>query len=637
SFSSEQIRNTQSLSLADVLTYDPTVRFTQPRGGNEQGFQLRGLPVFATDIGFNGLFGLTSLGRASVESAERIEVLRGPSTSIVGVPLNQSVSGSINIIPKRASTSSPNEVSLAYISDSTLSGLIDFGTRFGPRDEYGVQITSRIVDGDTSVDSLNEERIFLSSALDYSIQNFSVALDLIYEQRRTDRSLSATSVAPGVDFPSKPNLDVNPAQPWEFFEDDSFMVAFDINYTPIEAIEIFAAAGWKDYEQSRVRVTRVIENANGDFTSNSLDTQLFPEDVFSWRAGSRTTFSTGPINHNFTIAANGLTRDFSFVGGNVPIQLESSILSPVIIAEPEIPGILFSVDPIQNPDSFILNRKNENFGITIVDSVKLFDDRLEILGGARYQYIKIGDRYDEDIWSPIISTIISITDELSFYATYNEGLRSGPSAPTTGVANPGEVFPPSSTESVETGLKFDIGQIGGSVSIFQIERPTTNINEATNQFEVIGGDTYQGLEILIFGEPLEGLNLLSGLTFLDSEIVSPDNPELTGNVAPASSDILLSFTAEYEIPALKGLAVRGTATHTGRQFINVQNTQKIDSSTRLDIGARYALTTGDYPITLRGDIQNVTGIDYWASAGEGPGEVIRGEPRTFLFSASIPF
>ncbi|GMA77649.1 hypothetical protein GCM10025880_40660 [Methylorubrum aminovorans] len=42
------------------------------------GFFIRGFPVFAQDIAFNGLFGVADAFNPAIEPIERVEVLRGP-------------------------------------------------------------------------------------------------------------------------------------------------------------------------------------------------------------------------------------------------------------------------------------------------------------------------------------------------------------------------------------------------------------------------------------------------------------------------------------------------------------------------------------------------------------------------------
>ncbi|MEM6648901.1 MAG: TonB-dependent receptor, partial [Pseudomonadota bacterium] len=159
-FSEEQIANTQSVALADLVAFDPTIRLNQPRSGSEQGFTIRGLKQFANDTGFNGLFGINNIGRASIENAARVDVIRGPATGIIGVPLSQSLAGTINIIPKRAEAQPTRQITAGYFGRSTASFQADVGQRFGTDDLFGARLNFRTTDGGVASPDSDENRIF---------------------------------------------------------------------------------------------------------------------------------------------------------------------------------------------------------------------------------------------------------------------------------------------------------------------------------------------------------------------------------------------------------------------------------------------------------------------------------------------
>ncbi|MEM6650222.1 MAG: TonB-dependent receptor, partial [Pseudomonadota bacterium] len=401
-----------------------------------------------------------------------------------------------------------------------------------------------------------------------------------------------------------------------------------------------AKLGWKDYDQRRIRVYQRISGPEGNFVGNSVTTQRFVQDTTAWEIGTRATFNTGPFSHVFVIAYSGFYTQFDFAGGSLPISYESNIFNPIRVARPDIPEEIFSLDRSENSLASFFVLEQTNSGISFIDTIKAFDDRLVLVVGARRQGFEVpAFNYDEEAWTPISSIVGKINDNFSLYATYSEAFQQGPTAPLQGVANPGEIFSPFTTESFEGGVKFDIGRVGGSLAAFQTELPAARTNPETNIFEIVGGELYRGLEFIAFGEPTPGLNLISGIVLLDTELQNTGNAALDGNFTTATSDVLASFSAEYDIEAIPGFTVRSTVIHTGRQFLDQANEQRIPSSTRVDLGARYSFDIGDTRMITRFDIQNVSDLDYWSSAGQTPGRewLARGEPRTFLFSASVLF
>ncbi len=86
---------------------------------------------------------------------------------------------------------------------------------------------------------------------------------------------------------------------------------------------------------------------------------------------------------------------------------------------------------------------------------------------------------------------------------------------------------------------------------------------------------------------------------------------------------------------MPGFTLTARMLHTGEQYLDAANTQKIPSWNRYDLGARYAFTSGKVPVTIRGTIENLFDKNYWLSAAREGLSV--GAPRTVLLSVSADF
>ena len=73
--------------------------------------------------------------------------------------------------------------------------------------------------------------------------------------------------------------------------------------------------------------------------------------------------------------------------------------------------------------------------------------------------------------------------------------------------------------------------------------------------------------------------------------------------------------------------------YTSAQYVDLANSQKIPEWTRLDLGARYRFEAGERFWTARFNVENGTGLDYWAAAN--PGSLVLGTPRTYRLSLSV--
>jgi len=89
--------------------------------------------------------------------------------------------------------------------------------------------------------------------------------------------------------------------------------------------------------------------------------------------------------------------------------------------------------------------------------------------------------------------------------------------------------------------------------------------------------------------------------------------------------------AEYALPWIPGLSLTGGIYYTGEKYGDAANTDKIPSYTLYDIGARYTTRVLDKALTVRLNIINLTGKNYWQDAN------YLGVPRTVAFSVSTSF
>jgi iron complex outermembrane receptor protein len=238
--------------------------------------------------------------------------------------------------------------------------------------------------------------------------------------------------------------------------------------------------------------------------------------------------------------------------------------------------------------------------------------------------------------TPLAAILIKPWKPLSLYASYAEGFGFGPTAPI-GSANYGAVFPPIVTKQLETGAKLDFGNFGATLTFFQITQPSTFTDPTTNIFSVSGEQQNKGIEFNVFGTLTESVRLLGGISLLDGVLTKTAGGIDNGKMAPGVPHVQLNLGAEYDLPfSAKGFTLTGRVIYTSAQFYDEGNTQSIPGWTRLDLGVRYRWIGEDgNPATVRFNVENVTGENYWASTGAG--QLTLGMPRTYKLSLSKDF
>jgi hypothetical protein len=171
------------------------------------------------------------------------------------------------------------------------------------------------------------------------------------------------------------------------------------------------------------------------------------------------------------------------------------------------------------------------------------DERLLVTLGARRQGLEIkgynnvtGNRtshYNRYETTPVAGILYQLNDELSVYANYIEGLTKGDTAPAESggqqVLNSGTSLAPYVAKQTEIGLKYDGGNLGGSIAVFSTERPFGIVENQV--FREGGEQRNRGIELSVFGEPAYGTRLLGGLTLLDAEQKKTLNGVNDGNDA----------------------------------------------------------------------------------------------------------
>ena len=103
SYTEKFIADRQARDITDVISAaDPTVFSTGMTGIISENYSIRGFSSSIGDVTFGGLFGVAPFYRASPEMFERVDVLKGPSALLNGMPPGGSVGGTVNLVPKRA-------------------------------------------------------------------------------------------------------------------------------------------------------------------------------------------------------------------------------------------------------------------------------------------------------------------------------------------------------------------------------------------------------------------------------------------------------------------------------------------------------------------------------------------------------
>jgi iron complex outermembrane recepter protein len=636
SYTQELIQNQQAASVGDVLLNDPAVRVARGYGNYQQLYIVRGLPIFSDDMSYNGLYGLLPRQWLSTELIERVEVLRGANAFLNGAaPGGSGLGGAVNVVPKRASNEALSQVTVGVQSGGQGYVAADLSRRVAD-DRVGIRVNVAHRNGDTAVDGESSELTVAGLGLDYRDGKVRVSADVGYQDHHIDAAQPSITFASGVSIPNAPDASKSVAQPWTYSDEkDSFgTVRGEYDFT--SNITGWVAAGVREGREKNSFANPSSVQANGDASESRFDT-VREDSIQTGEVGVRGNFKTGSVGHKVSLSAMGYQSKSKQAWG-MSSSFSDNIYNHVDAAQP---GYAWTGGRMSNP---LVVEKLETSSVALADVLSFFQDTLLVTAGARYQKIDTtgydyntgaqSSAYAKSAVTPVGGIVYRFTPHLSAYVNYIEGLVKGDTASATNnnqpVTNAGEVMEPYKTKQVEGGLKFDAGRIGGSVGVFQSRKQVSGYDNS-NTFGIIGRQRYRGLELSAYGEPMRGLKVLGGASFLDTD--------LDGNEGIGAPKVQANLGVEWSVIHVDGLSLDGRVIYTSKQYVDQANTQQIPSWTRLDLGARYVMSLGDQLLTLRARVENVTDRKYWASAGGYPGAsyLTVGNPRTYMLSGSIDF
>ncbi|UVE15966.1 TonB-dependent receptor [Pseudomonas sp. LS44] len=635
SYTKEALKNQQARTLGDAVAAYPSVRTSNPASGRFEQFTVRGFSLFNSDVSYGGLYGILPTYAIDMEIAERVDILKGPSAVLSGIAPRGSIGSGINIVPKRATDAPVTEFTGSYVSEGQFGGAVDIGRRLGENQRFGVRFNGVRQSGDTEWDHQALKRETGVLGLDLREERVRLSLDIGHQNRRADAPQERVELAPGAKVPKAEDIDRNFAQPWTYSQTKDSFGALRGEFDVSDSLMVYAAYGARKGNYDFLRHGVQNTQNNGNFT---LVPRTFrrDEDVKTATIGARQWFSTGSVNHTVNLSLNRFDMDFDNAGERY-LRSIGNIYNPVEVAYPG------------RPNRFDTSTHTEDrfTSVALADTLGFLEDRLLLTLGARLQRVKVtswsdGVRdepvNDETDTSPALGVVFKATNHVSLYANYVEGLTQGETAPTT-ANNADTVFPPYRSKQAEVGAKYDQGTFGLTASLFRIEQPAYQFDDLNN-FKPNGELTNQGVELSVFGEPLNGVRLLGGVMLLDSEQSDTTDGEFDGNHGTGAPEVNANLGAEWDIESVRGLTLTARAIHTSSQYLDPANEQEIDSWERYDLGGRYAFKLGGSPVTLRATVENVLDKTYWASAAtssDSAAGLTLSTPRTYLLSATVGF
>jgi iron complex outermembrane receptor protein len=637
SYTAQTIRDQGAATVGEVLANDPAVRSGYGFGNYSELFVIRGFQLSGDDLSVDGLYGLAPRQIVTTEMYERVEVLRGATAFLNGVPPGGTgIGGSINLVPKRAGDTPMTSITGTFAPESQVGGHIDTGRRFGRDNALGVRLNAAHREGETSIEHEQRTMHMGSLGLDFRGDDTRVSLDLSSQRQRIDQGRPVVNVNAATVIPRVPDSKHNYAQAWSYSDLTDSSAQLRAEHDVSSNTTIYAALGARQMREDGDYASQTITNGNTGASTVSRLTVPREDSAESGTIGMNGEYFTGDVRHRIGLGAaavHNINRN-AFSSGAAQVSnlyIDQTLSRPV---NSSISAGGFNTPPKVSETTFT--------SLFLSDTLGFFEDSVLLTLGLREQqlrtqnYNRAGPQtssINERELSPVIGLVYKPAPSVALYVNRIEGLAQGPVASGTGITNPGEVFPPYVSVQYEAGVKYDSGKLGLGAAVFQTEQPLSLTEN--NVFKVDGEQRNQGVEFSFYGELVDGLRVLGGVTLTEATQMNTANNTNNGRDAIGVPQYQANLGLDWDVPGVKGWALSGRMLYTGTQYLNAANTQQIDSWTRFDAGARYATEIHQQPVTFRLFVENIADKAYWASANGG--YLTQGRPLTARLSATVDF
>lgn len=388
------------------------------------------------------------------------------------------------------------------------------------------------------------------------------------------------------------------------------------------------------------------------------------------------SFNTGPVRHRMIIGAEYMGDNFEefqvrnrVPGGSEPSQLmvlfpesfelflnydlsfpgeDKLVLGPIRISQDDF----FRADGTPILVESDTSLKRDLYSVYISDQFIMFDGRVRLLAGLRYDRVKQTIERTINTPEPFQTPTLSqtspqlglnwyVTPDIVLYGNYSESFTpvEGMLRNEDGTSSP---IPPERGEGGEIGIKgtFLDGRFSATVAVFDITKTDVvrpGLRDDGSRFDIlVDGQKSRGFEVDLMASPFPGLQFIFGYAYIDSEEIFEEENILEFDrriVGVPQNQVTFWAKYTFQESALAGLELGGGFTYLGERRGAQTNRDQIflDSYTKFDALIAYRFSRGnvDYRLALR--IDNVFDTLYFR-----PG-IFVGNPRNATVSFGITF
>lgn len=535
--------------MVDLGNEQHTMSIRQPLGYNDYYLYMEdGIPIRPTgDFNHNGLIEINS------EATERIEVIKGPASSIYG---SEAVGGAINFITKKPTLTPEGNLEVLKGSRDYKRANLDASATI--KDKLGLYVGGYYANRSSAEDIHDDyHKYALNGRADYSF----------------NKTTSLTATYAYIDYFADMSGDLDSAQ----FYDKSF------TRHPVSN---------QRFTDRTVKATRAKVTLNHHWTENSqTDFTLYYRknsigQIPSYRIGytADPNLATGEINENSFQSYGVLiqhNQKFKWlnarwiVGGNVDYTPQT-YRAEFIWVKRNDNGVFYDYY-FNDADSMLTDYSADLFNTALYTQLELRPaKKLRLVLGARYD--RLGYHFKNHLSPSPTTGPADTTSSFSHFtpkigATYNFGYGTGVyanfsvgfSPPNISSLYSGYSVPnlkPSTFYNYEVGGWFDLGNKGYvELAVYRLEGTDEVVSvrqpDGTSLSKNAGKTLHQGLELSVHYSPFRDVFFQAGGTYAQHKYLrfTDGKNDVSGNTMAGAPHYILNSKVTYKPHYFKGFRV----------------------------------------------------------------------------------
>ncbi len=632
---SDQVLEDQHATTLDEALYNVSnVVQTNTLGGTQDAFVRRGFGANRDgSIMTNGL--RTVLPRSFNAATERVEVLKGPASTLYGI---LDPGGLINVVTKRPERTFGGSLSATSSSFGGGTGQVDVtGPIDGTRLAY--RLTGEYQDEDYWRNFGNERSTFIAPSLTWFGDDATVTVLYSHRDYKTpfDRgTIFDLNTKKAVDVDRKTRFD----EPFNVTDGQSDLAQLNAEYRLNSqwTAKFDYSYSQDKYSDNQARVM-AYDAKTGNLTRRVDATQGSTQRMHSTRAdlqgnvdiaGFYNEILSGVSYENYDLLRTDMMRCKNVKGFN--------IYHPVY-------GKLNKCTTVSAADSD-QTLKQESYSAYAQDALYLTDKWIAV-AGMRYQYytqyagkgrpFNVNTDSRDEQWTPKLGLVYKLTPSVWLFANYSQTFM-----PQSSIASYIGDLPPETSNAYEVGAKFDLFDgVTANIALFDIHKRNVLYNES------VGGETIaktagrvrsQGVEVDLAGSLTENTNIIASYGYTDAKVL--EDPDYAGKPLPNVPRHTGSLFLTYDIHnAFAGntLTLGGGGHGVSRRSATNGADYYLPGYFVADAFAAYKMKL-QYPVTLQVNVKNLFDKTYYTSsiATNNLGNQI-GDPREVQFTVKMEF